>query len=727
MLGIIGNKFSIGKETYHPFSAELHYFRIEKRYWSICFERIKKAGYSIISTAVPWNIHQDDDKHFDFLGVTDPKKDLIVFLELAREFGFKVILRPGPWVSGQLKNGGLPDFLYKDLKLFARDVTGQELKLKDDCDVDGGYLPSYLHSNFKFHLKSYFKEFIEITKNYVHPRGPVFMVELDFETSFGGLVNPESADYNPDILAMYYPDFLEERYSEIKNLNSSYKEKNKEFDQVEPPRNFRKLDITDYPKVMDWFRFREYILNKYLEFIEDIFTSYTVEPLIYRSLYFKPGDLIPAYNLVPQDRFPFLGSNVFAKGSYFDLVIKAKFLRAEYGFAYAASYTSGTSASDSVQGAKITPVTKNTARFYLAAGLSSGFKGMNQYMFVDRDHWHGSPLHKDGTVSDNYAVAKRFNHMISSVGIDEMESKPEIAVVGNRLYNWMHLVEGKKDFAYIDKILGESTVGFCRDLMRLKINFGIRENQNWDTLKTYKLVFIPSTEVMSETDQEAIVELVKSGVSVIMCGVMPKYDENFKTCQVLANHFRIKSSVDYHISAATFKEGEFPTYVYSSLKTTDDSKVKKIVKSDSKLIGVCSNRFKGNFYFFSFDIASGGNHRKLSFIESILSGENIESYLYCSDPSVDISFQMGEKKGILYVVAPPPGELSDSMEASRKQVIIKADLKDAGFKAANIKLTNIFEDEEEVKPIKITAKELKNGIALDLNFPDGIIFLVERK
>ena len=82
MLGIIGNKFTIGKETYHPFSAELHYFRVNRRYWSICFERIKRAGFKIISTAVPWNIHQDDQKHFDFGGFTDPQKDLIVFQSL---------------------------------------------------------------------------------------------------------------------------------------------------------------------------------------------------------------------------------------------------------------------------------------------------------------------------------------------------------------------------------------------------------------------------------------------------------------------------------------------------------------------------------------------------------------------------------------------------------------------------------------------------------------------
>ncbi|MBD3257766.1 hypothetical protein GF377_04980, partial [candidate division GN15 bacterium] len=328
MLGVIGNKFSIGKETYQPYAAELHYFRIEKRYWSICFERIKRAGFRIIATTVPWNLHQQSSGVVDFNGYDDPRRDLIVFLELAREFGFKVILRPGPWVASQLPYGGLPKALFNDIKVFARDAEGTEVELPDEYGVKGGYLPSYLHKNFQFHLKNYFKAFIETTKNYVHPRGPVFMVELDYETSFGRMLEPDKADYNPDLLEQYYPGFLESRYEEIKKLNQLYKEKNKEFTDVEPPRKFSGLDLKDYPKVLDWFRFREYLLNEYLAVLEDVFTSYTVEPLFFRSLYFRPGDIIPAFNLVPEDRSPFLGSNVFPEGTYFDLTSKARFLKA---------------------------------------------------------------------------------------------------------------------------------------------------------------------------------------------------------------------------------------------------------------------------------------------------------------------------------------------------------------------------------------------------------------
>ncbi|MBU0983516.1 MAG: beta-galactosidase [candidate division Zixibacteria bacterium] len=726
MLGVIGNKFSIGKETYHPFSAELHYFRIDKRHWSICFERIKRAGFRIISTAVPWNVHQIDGKHIDFAGFDDSRRDLIVFLELAREFGFKVILRPGPWVAGQIPNGGLPKNLFNDIRVFARDAQGQEVRLPDEYGVKGGFLPSYLHSNFQFHLRNYFKAFIEVTKNYVHPRGPVFMVELDYETSFARMLAPDSADYNPDVVAKYYPPFLEARYDDIKKLNSLYREKYADFEAVEPPRQFKDLALKDYPKALDWFRFRDYMLNEYLTVLEDIFKSYTVEPLFFRSLYFRPGDLLPAFNLVPEDRAPFLGSNVFPEGSYFDLATKARFLQAEYGFAFATSFTSGSAATDAERESQLAPVETNVRRFYYAAGLSAGIKGLNHYMFVDRDHWYGAPLKKDGTVTPGFELAKNFNEAFSTIGFEDMESKPKIAVLGNRLYYWLRETTAKGELGYVERLLNESTVGFCRDLMRLKLNYGIRETRDYTTMQQYKTIFAPTTEVMAEKDQEALVELAKAGVTIILCGVMPKYNEEFKDCQVLANHFRIKTTVDHRIASVTHKGGDFPCYLYGSIRTTDDSKVKKLATSEKKVVAVCSSRFKGNLYLFAFDIASGGNHHKLAFIESILEAEEVKSHLYCSDPSVEVSFQMGAKKGVLFVVVPPPGELSDGFESGRKEIIIRADLKDFGMSAAKLKLTDLLEGEEAV-PIKTTAKDLKAGMPLEVDFPDGRMFLVEKR
>jgi beta-galactosidase len=176
MLKVVNNKFVIGKEEYYPFSAEMHYFRVNKRYWSICFERIRKAGFRILSTCVPWNLHESSVGDFDFFGTTDHAKDLVVFLELAREFGFKVILRPGPFIDSEWKNGGYPEFLYNNPEILAKDPKSEPVKMENHAGVKSGYVLSLLHPQFLIQVKRYFAAFSDIIKSYVYPKGPVILV-----------------------------------------------------------------------------------------------------------------------------------------------------------------------------------------------------------------------------------------------------------------------------------------------------------------------------------------------------------------------------------------------------------------------------------------------------------------------------------------------------------------------------------------------------------------------
>jgi hypothetical protein len=362
----------------------------------------------------------------------------------------------------------------------------------------------------------------------------------------------------------------------------------------------------------------------------------------------------------------------------------------------------------------------------LSASLATGFKGLNHYMFVDRDHWYGAPLRNDGTVSPGYDVLRNFNNAVTTVGVEEMDQATDVCVVGNRTYQWLRDVSRGSSFEYVRHLIDESTVGFVRDLMRLKLNWGVRENRDWESLSGYKVLFIPTTEIMSEKDQEAIVELVKNGVTVILSGLMPKYDENLKECKILSNSFRIKTTNEYSIASVNYKTTELPTHAYGHIRSTDDAKTRKLVTIGAKAVGAVSSRYKGRLYMFTFDLASGGDHHKLMFIESILEQEGVTTSLYCSDPTVDVSFQTSDKKGLLFVVAPPPGELSGGFEAGHKNIIIQADLKKLGFKGTNIKLTSLFED-EEAKPIKTTIKDLKQGLSLDIKFPDGMAYLVEKR
>ena len=724
MLGVTEGRFTIGKEVYYPFSVEMHYFRINKRYWSVCFERIKKAGFRLLSTSVPWNLHQGSNKDIDFTGYNDSRKDLIVFLELAREFGFKVILRPGPWISGQWPQGGLPKYLFRDIKTFARDCKGQELLMPDDHGVEGGYLPSYLNPNFQHSLKNYFKTLVETTKNYIHPRGPIFMIEMDFETSFGRHLNPGSADYNPEVLQRYYPGFLQSRYEDVSKLNKEYHSKESSFEAVEPPRKFDDVDMKDLPRVFDWFRFRELTLKAYLTTLEEIFKSYTVEPLFFRSLYFKSGDLIPAFSLVPKEEIPMLGANIFPEGTYFDLVQKGRYLTGEYDFAWAASFTSGAPATEKELSAGFAGYPDGLRRFYLTAGLASGFKGFNHYMFVNRDHWRGAPLASDGTITSGYEVVRNFNAAVLESKLHTLERLAKVCVLGNRQYQWYTQLENPKQFNYIGNLVQSTSAGLCRDLLKLKVDYDIRETIDPAKMKKYDLVFIPTAEFMSEEMQEGILELLKQGTNVMLCGLMPKYDANFKDCQILSRQARIKTSLGSNIDKIKTKTSEFTGHVFGHVVSTD-SKIKKLLTSNRKTVGVASSRFKGTLYMFTFDIASNYDHNKLVFLESILSELKIQPIVYCSDPSVDIVVNRADKKVVMYIVAPPPGELAVLADTASRELVISADLRKAGLSSAKFKVKDLLAS-EETPAMKITADNLRRGISMNITYPDGQILLFEK-
>jgi hypothetical protein len=262
--------------------------------------------------------------------------------------------------------------------------------------------------------------------------------------------------------------------------------------------------------------------------------------------------------------------------------------------------------------------------------------------------------------------------------------------------------------------------------MRFRLGYDVRENRDFESMKRYRLLVVPVAEAMAEKDQQALLDLAKAGVTLILCGVLPRFDDRFRPCTVLSNGLRIKTTVDHEIATVTTKHGSFPAYLYASIRSTDDGKVKKLATVGAKVVGVCCSRFKGSVYVVSFDMASGGDRRKLAFLESILDAEKIAAPFDSSDPSVHLAFQKGEKKGMLFVVVPPPGELSDALESGRKQIIIQADLKALGFAAANLKLTDIMLG-EGAEPIKTTAADLKDGLPLEVEYPDGRVFLVERR
>ncbi|PTQ93649.1 beta-galactosidase-like protein [Mucilaginibacter yixingensis] len=99
------------KDTF-IYSGAFHYFRCPKELWRDRFQKIKEAHFNTVETYTPWNWHERlmPDSPRDFSKI-EKLKDLDEWLTMAEEFGFNVIVRPGPYICAEWDNGGFPLWL----------------------------------------------------------------------------------------------------------------------------------------------------------------------------------------------------------------------------------------------------------------------------------------------------------------------------------------------------------------------------------------------------------------------------------------------------------------------------------------------------------------------------------------------------------------------------------------------------------------------------------------
>ena len=88
----------IDDKRFDMLSGDIHYFRIYPGGLRRRLEYAKAFGLNTIQTYCPWNLHEPKKGEFNFSGMLDLKG----FLELADEMGFKVLLRPSPYICSEM-------------------------------------------------------------------------------------------------------------------------------------------------------------------------------------------------------------------------------------------------------------------------------------------------------------------------------------------------------------------------------------------------------------------------------------------------------------------------------------------------------------------------------------------------------------------------------------------------------------------------------------------------
>ena len=91
-----------------PVMGEFHYARYPEAYWDESLRKMKAGGVDMVSSYVFWNMHEEVEGQFDWSG----SRNLRHFIELCGKNDLQAIVRVGPFCHGEIRNGGLPDWLY---------------------------------------------------------------------------------------------------------------------------------------------------------------------------------------------------------------------------------------------------------------------------------------------------------------------------------------------------------------------------------------------------------------------------------------------------------------------------------------------------------------------------------------------------------------------------------------------------------------------------------------
>ena len=101
-----------------PVMGEVHYSRIPADEWSGEVRKMKDGGVTIIACYVFWNHIEETEGLFDWSG----QRNLRQFLEVCKAENMPVVLRVGPFCHGEVRCGGIPDWLFsKGCKMRSED------------------------------------------------------------------------------------------------------------------------------------------------------------------------------------------------------------------------------------------------------------------------------------------------------------------------------------------------------------------------------------------------------------------------------------------------------------------------------------------------------------------------------------------------------------------------------------------------------------------------------
>lgn len=542
------------------FSGEIHFWRIAPEYWEKCLERLKAIGIGVVSTYLSWRRHSISPEENDLTGKINPRLDLSTFLNLCTKIGLWVNLKPGPWICAEEENGGYPDWLVEDEEILVTDNKGQ---LVSGYNYPyNGYIPSYLHPKYLKYVKKWLTDVDECVRDFCYPKGPIIFIQLDNEPSMTFHDKMFESDYNPVNIRDFgmYQKWLERKYKSIRFLNIFHNASYDSFIDVEAPANLNINNLCELRKYADWVEFKEWFIARYIEILREIHLQNGIRSVIFTVNFNEhtPMAVPNNWNKLEQAADGIGGYDYYVTPplkckNFVDFIKAVNYSLAILKIPWAPEMMCGIwkfGESEATYKNKNLLAAQLNSMYLL--GLAYGLKGMNFYMFVNRENWEYAPINEKGQPTEMYDILRKVINFVKSVkDFNSLQKNQKVAIMYYRPYAWEAYITLGKKIKADNLYLGRSYHLFetlYANLVNLNYDPAIFDpfvNTEADVSK-YKLIFVPSSIYMDRNTQKLLKKYVEKGGVAVFFSELPNLDLDFWPCSYLRECTKYKVSKEYH-------------------------------------------------------------------------------------------------------------------------------------------------------------------------------------
>jgi len=529
----------VGGKPRLTLSGEVQYFRTDRKIWGKVIKRLKEAHCDTLSTYIPWSWHEIGDGEFDFTGRTHPCRDLAGFLDMAASAGFRLVLKPGPYVFAELKNGGIPAWLIeKHPEAIALGPDG-----KTRAQLLKFPFMSYLHPAYMSHGKRWLDEVYQVLEPYSNR---TILWQVDNEINYGHSFfwyGPYSLDYNPFLVKRgIYQAWLHREYGTIGKLNSRYRTRWRTFDNAVPPVKYSPAP-GDVCRSMDWVGFKEWIaVENVRQFCDYLHGLGVAGPFCVNAPFTAwPTAWANTKRWMKNQDYEVVIAHVDYPGMINDSNIGETLGLIHY----ARGCDNAIETNLETQACTVSKIWgKHGASYDLThkSLVGAGMNVVNYYWFNDGINFEGSghyqvsheyncPLDVRGNPKPHYFGIKHVNSFL--------KAHPEIASTTPRaeveVANTHEWGRGFFSTARWDGSLDNKANAVLNLLGGCGVTFDTLDLRDWDTAKRKpRTLFVQPPRFMPRYAMEKLVKYARSGGHLIISNYLPLEDENLRPCRKLA-------------------------------------------------------------------------------------------------------------------------------------------------------------------------------------------------